>query len=75
MDIFKKYILRPLILHGLYYEHISIVNYNSSTINKLGASLPDDARVVIYNDHMFMVQATGGRNWQLIYPDETLLAP
>jgi hypothetical protein len=43
---------------GLYYKHIMIVNYNSSVVNKLGASLPIDARVVIYDWHMFIVQAT-----------------
>jgi hypothetical protein len=36
-----------------------IVNYNSSVINKFGASIIDDARVVIYNHHMFIIQATG----------------
>jgi len=36
-----------------------IVNYDSSTINRLGASLTDDARVVIYDRQMFIVQATG----------------
>ncbi len=44
---------------GLYYEHATIVNYASSGIKKLKASLNDDARVVIYNYHMFIVQATG----------------
>ncbi len=42
----------------LYYIHITIVNYNSSIANKLGASLTGDARVIIYN-HMFKIQATG----------------
>jgi hypothetical protein len=36
-----------------------IVNYASSSVNKLEASLNDDARVVIYDRHMFIVQATG----------------
>ncbi len=36
-----------------------IVNYASSDVNKLKASLNDDARVVIYDHHMFIVQATG----------------
>ena len=36
-----------------------IVNDNSSIVNKLGASLTDDARVIIYDSHMFIVQATG----------------
>jgi len=35
-----------------------IVNYDSSIINKYGASLTDDARVVIYNNQLFIVQAT-----------------
>ncbi len=42
---------------GLNCEH-TIVNYAYSIVNKLGASLIDDARVVIYNCHVFIVQAT-----------------
>jgi len=44
---------------GLYYEPMSIVNDNSMVVNKLEASLTYDARVVIYDRHMFIVQATG----------------
>ncbi len=44
---------------SLYYKHITIINYDSSIVNKFGASLPDDARVVIYDRHVFIVQATG----------------
>jgi hypothetical protein len=44
---------------GLYYKHVTIVNYASSGFNKLRASLNDDARVIIYDRHMFIVQATG----------------
>ncbi len=36
-----------------------VVNDDSRIINKLEASLTDDARVVIYDRHMFIVQATG----------------
>ncbi len=43
----------------LYYKLIMIVNYESSIVNKFGASPTDDARVVIYDRHMFIVQATG----------------
>ncbi len=43
----------------LYYKHVTIVNYASNAVNKLEASLNDDARVVIYDRHMFIVQATG----------------
>ena len=37
---------------------MTIVNYNSNIVNKFGASLTDDARVVIYECHMFIVHAT-----------------
>jgi hypothetical protein len=37
---------------------MTIVNDNSRVINKLEASLTDDARVIIYDHHMFKVQAT-----------------
>jgi hypothetical protein len=39
-----------------------IVNDDSSIINQLGASLVDDARVIIYERHMFIVQATEFQN-------------
>jgi hypothetical protein len=45
--------------YGLYYKRFMIVNDNSSIVNKLGASITDAARVVIYDCHMFIVQATG----------------
>ena len=38
---------------------MTIVNYTSIGVNKLRASLNDDARVVIYDHDMFIVQATG----------------
>ena len=44
--------------YGLYYIHITIVNDASSIVNKFGTSLTDDARVIIYDPHMFIVQAT-----------------
>ncbi len=34
-----------------------IVNYDSNVVNKFGASLTDDARVIIYDYHMFIVEA------------------
>jgi hypothetical protein len=37
---------------------IMIANYDSSIINKFKASLTDDARVVIYQRHIFIVQAS-----------------
>jgi hypothetical protein len=44
---------------GLYYKHTTIINYASSIVNKLEALLTDNARVVIYDCHVFIVQATG----------------
>jgi hypothetical protein len=44
---------------GLYYKPMTIINDNSRVITKLETSLTDDARVVIYDHHMFIVQATG----------------
>jgi hypothetical protein len=40
---------------------MTIVNDDFSVINKLGASLTDDAGVIIYDRDMFIVQATGYR--------------
>ncbi len=45
-------------ISGLYNKHITIVIYDSNIINKFGPSLTDDARAVIYDCHMFIVQAT-----------------
>ena len=41
-----------------------IVNDNSRVINKVEAWLTDDTRVVIYDRHMFIVQATGVSVWK-----------
>ncbi len=43
---------------GLYYKAITIINDDSRVINKLEASLTDDSSVVIYDRHLFIVQAT-----------------
>ncbi len=40
---------------GLYFKHITIVNDDSSVVNK---RLTDDTRVVIYYRNMFIIQAT-----------------
>ncbi len=45
---------------------MTIVNDDSRVIHKLGASFTDDARVIIYDRHMFIVQATGLTNNYLI---------
>jgi hypothetical protein len=39
-----------------------IVNDASSVVNKLEALLTDDVRVIIYDHHVFIVQATGCNN-------------
>jgi hypothetical protein len=52
----KLYLVRQIC--GLHYKHMTIVNDNSSIINKLRASLTDDAGVIIYDHHMFIEQAT-----------------
>ncbi len=44
---------------GLYYKHIMSVNDDSSVVNKFETSLTGEARVVIYNCHLFKVRATG----------------
>ncbi len=38
---------------------MTIVNDDSRVITKLETSLTDDARVVIYDHHMFILQAIG----------------
>jgi hypothetical protein len=45
-------------ISGLYYKPMTIVNDNSRVITKLETSLTDDARVIIYDRHQFIVQAT-----------------
>jgi hypothetical protein len=53
---------------GLYYKTIMIVNDDSRFVNNLETLLTYDARVIIYDRHVFIVQATGGINCQFIYP-------
>ncbi len=44
---------------GLYYEHMTIVNDDSGVISKWSFRFIDDPRVVIYDRHWFIIQATG----------------
>ncbi len=44
--------------NGPYYKPMTFVNDDSRVVTKLETSLTDDARVVIYDRHMFIVQAT-----------------
>jgi hypothetical protein len=57
---YKKYCYTDFC--GLYYKPIMIVNDDSSIVNKLDTSPIDNARIVIYNRHVFIVQATGVSN-------------
>jgi hypothetical protein len=52
-------------ISGLYYKPITIINDDSRVVNKLEPSLTDDARVIIYDRHVFKVQATGGQSSNL----------
>ncbi len=42
-------------ISDLYYKHMMIINSASSVVNKLKALLTDDARVIIYDRHVFIV--------------------
>jgi hypothetical protein len=44
---------------------VTIVNYISSDVTKLKVSLNDNSRVIIYDRHVFIVQATGGQSSNL----------
>jgi hypothetical protein len=52
---------------GLYYKPMTIVNEDSRVVNELKTSLTDDARVIIYDRHMFIVQATGDLPLSIIF--------
>ncbi len=47
---------------GLYYKHVMLVNDASSGIIKWIFKLIDAARGVIYDHHVFIIQATGGQS-------------
>ncbi len=44
---------------GLYYKRVMIINDDSSIISKSSFKHIDDSRVIIYDHHMFIIQATG----------------
>jgi hypothetical protein len=46
-------------ISGMYNKHIMIVNDDSSITSKCGEKLIDDARVIIYDRNLFIIQATG----------------
>jgi hypothetical protein len=47
------------VISGLYYKPMTIVNEDSRVVNKLETSLTDNGTVIIYDRHVFIVQATG----------------
>ncbi len=51
------FLLSDIVLtSGLYYKPMMMVNGDSRVVTKLETSLTDDARVIIYGHHMFIVQ-------------------
>ncbi len=48
-----------ILISGLYYKPMTIVNDDSRVINKPETSLTDDARVIIYDHYMVIARATG----------------
>ncbi len=56
-SLFNQVILVIFIISGLYYKPTMIINDDSSVINKLEDSFIDDARAIINDRHMFIVQA------------------
>jgi len=46
---------------GLYYKHVTIVNYDSSNISKWSFKLIDDTRAAIYDHNMFIIQVIGDK--------------
>ncbi len=55
LDLF----LNAVISCGLYYKHMTIVNDDSSVVSEQSVYLIDDARGVIYDLRMFIIQANG----------------
>jgi hypothetical protein len=52
---------------GLGYKPNTIANDDSRVVNKLETSLSDDARVIFYNRHVFIVQATDNLSRAALY--------
>ncbi len=52
---------------------MTIVNDDSSVVNKLEALLIDDTRGVIYGRHMFIIQVIGNRFVNFLLNEETEL--
>jgi hypothetical protein len=52
----------------MYYKPMTIVTDDARIIDKLDASLTDDSRVIIYDCHMFVVQATDDTKAKHVIP-------
>ncbi len=52
---------------GLYYKHVTIVNDDPSVISKWSFKLIDEPRVIIYDRHRFIIQATDAFNIKLFH--------
>jgi len=50
--------------YGLYYKNVTIVNDNSSIISKWSFKIIDNARVIIYDHHRFIIQASSFKWWK-----------
>jgi hypothetical protein len=55
-------------ISGLHYEHTMFINYASSIVNNIEALFTGDARVIIYNRQVFIVQATGPNVINFLHP-------
>jgi hypothetical protein len=54
---------------------LTIINDDSKVVNMLEAPLTDNARVVIYDRHMFIVQAIGRYNFSLTVNKQSVFVP
>jgi hypothetical protein len=52
---------------GLYYKQVTIVNDDSSIISKRSLKLIDGPRIIIYDLHRFIIQATGVKATKLFF--------
>jgi hypothetical protein len=51
-------VLKHSLICSLYYNHVTMVNDDSSVVSKWSFKLIDNPRVVIYDHHKFLIQAT-----------------
>jgi hypothetical protein len=61
--------------NGLYYKHMTIVNDDSSIISEQSFQLIDDPRGIIYDCHMFIIQATGAIFTTLLFIRDLRMGP